>query len=206
MRGRHMQSINEVYQALERLKKNLTPKQVAFLDARVNTHTDKAALEKAGVTRQAVSGWKRQVDFMQAYTLVVQVISKDSEVLVLADMDRQELVEQQLRAIKAVMPRIVKTHIQIALTGAKDSDRLRAIEKLYELVGLDENPANRIPTQNKVLHTMLQLIAPQLIMEATKRGVTVDPALREIVEGQFQELQDWGKEDDSGSETEGSDE
>ena len=181
-----MLDVNAVEHDFELLKVKLTPLQRSFLDARRITTKDGEACKAAGVGYNTVGVWKKKSqDFLQAYTLVTKVLPDPRRALILPEGDRQQLVRAQIEYLSKALPQVVVEHVQLALHSTNEMVRIRAIEKLYEVVGLGPEPGN-IHRNNRVLAQMLSLIAPQLKKLASSKGMAVSMQdIPSFVEGEI---------------------
>ena len=176
-----MRSPQEVQDKLDKHLKGLSPLQQKFLLLRRTTKTYGEACDQIEVSRQTSSRWKRVPKFMAAYTLAVEVIPDPRRDLMLPPEEREALIATQIESLTAVLPDVVRAHVNIALYGAKDSDRIRAINMLYEVLGVGTSPETAVSKQNRVFLQMLQILGPQVAIEAKKRGMELGATVSETV-------------------------
>ena len=180
---------------LDSLYEKLTEGQRKFLDCRKFQNSDGLAAEAAGCSPQSVPRWKKNPTFLKAFTLITMAQDHNTDdSLVLYEKDKDTIKADALDALVAILPQVVQEHIRIALQGGKEVDRLRAIERLEELVGLTPKDAPE-GKQSQVFINMLTLMMPQVRAEAQRRGLPISSSMADVIDGAFQPLLD--VEDDS---------
>jgi len=170
----------EIEAQLREMKEKLTEKQRTFIESRRVCANDTIAAEQANVSRPSISRWKNKSPlFLQAYTLATLALPNPQRDLILPEKEKQALIASQVESLTSVLPEVVKEHVRIALFGAKEADRLRAIEKVYDATGFGADILKPVSKQDKVFVQILQLIEPQVRAIARERGVpmlTASPA------------------------------
>lgn len=180
---------------LDELYEKLTEGQRKFLDARRYQQSDGLAAEASGCSPQSVPRWKKAPTFMKAYTIITLGDTPKGDELVLYAKDKDAIKEEQLDALIQVLPQIVQEHIRIALWGGKEVDRLRALERIEELVGLTPKDAPE-GKQSQVFINMLTLMMPQVRAEAQRRGLPISSTMEDVIDGAFEPLLDVDDESD----------
>lgn len=165
---------------LEKLLRECTPRQRKFLLARREVSTDKELAKQKVASEQTIANWKKLPIFRRAYDLIIQAGNAD-----LLSVSQEDLAKQR-EAMSEILPLLVQKHINIALHGEKETDSLRAIERLYELAGFKPKQPEQLPNQNKVFVQMLTILGPQAVVEANRRGVNVN----NFIEGEFSPFDD----------------
>jgi hypothetical protein len=166
----------------------LSAKQLEYLELRKNTKTDVAAARQMSITRQIVTNWKRKPEFLAAYE---QVVGKKKEALLdVQKADRRKINAAQVEALVAALPEVVQEHINIALTADRIADRMRAIDKFYEILGFGAEATMPVSRQNQIFIQIMNLMGPQVEAEAARRGLPSGSSLQDIVEGEFAEMED----------------
>lgn len=166
--------VGKLQEQLETLTRDMTTKQVEFLRYRQTTKTDIEAVSLVPVSLQALTKWKKQSAFQEAYQIVVGKLKSPDTNLIVAPEQRQSIMIAQIATLTRYLPDVVKENIRIALYGQKEADRLKAIQMVYDAVGLKTETVMPVSKQNAVFVQMMQLVQPQTQAEATKRGIPVD--------------------------------
>jgi hypothetical protein len=165
---------------LARLKRQLTPKQNDFLDAREHLASDAEACRATGISDTTIPRWKKDTTFINAYVISTQMIDAQRALMV-SDVNKQAIVKAQQEALLVFLPTAVQTLIKVILDSKSDEFRLRAIKQLFDTVGLSPDNALPVSKQNQALLNVLRLVAPQARKEAEKRGLSVDADIKELV-------------------------
>ena len=173
---------------LDELYTHLTEGQRKFLDARKFQNSDGLAAEASGCSPQSVPRWKKSATFLKAFTLITMAQDHNTDTsLVLYEKDKETIKADQLDTLIVVLPQIVQEHVRIALQGGKEVDRLRAIERLEELVGLTPKDAPE-GKQSAVFIGMLNLMMPQVRAEAKRRGLPISSSMSDVIDGAYEPL------------------
>ncbi len=158
----------------------------AFLQERLTTSTDKDAYTKVGVSGQSVTRWKKEPEFSKAYVLATELLneaaSQRPDLPELPEEAREVVLQSQLESMVDYLPSLIQELVKIALGSEKDADRLRAIEKIFELLGVGDQPKMPGGPQNKTLMKMLQLQRPQLVAAAKQLGLEAPPLMADLWE------------------------
>lgn len=168
----------------------MTEAQEFFLESRRVCETDSEAAEHAGVHPGSVSRWKKEDEkFAKAYMLI-EILNEPKVSLEVPEQDKAKVIKQQMDGLLAYLPEVVQEHINIALHAKRDSDRLRAIEQIYEVIGLGEQ--HKLPGghRNQVLIQMLTLQRPQIEAAARRLGVDSPLQLADVLEASYEELEE----------------
>ena len=163
----------------------LSEAQKRFLEARAVTKSDRQACLMAKVSVSLPPVWKRYAPFKVAYAAVTTEKEEDEfirDVVNISSLDRHAVISQNIDQIAARLPEILAENIRLALHANKESDRIRAMQLLYNAIGFaaESIPVNR---QNKVFVQMLTLLGPQVEAEAKKRGLPVGSTISDLVKG-----------------------
>lgn len=185
------------------LSKGLSAKQRLFLDARATAASDEEAMRTVGIVSSSLRRWKGVPIFWDAYRKVTGQLDQTlGESIPLNADERQQLAFSQSEALMKILPGVVQEHIRIALGADKDADRLRAIEKLYAAVGFGKDEAPPVSKQNQVFMQMLDMMAPQVAAEATRRGLPVSSTIKDVVAEDFAKVMARLEEESRGEEVE----
>jgi hypothetical protein len=171
---------------LDRLTKQLTPKQQEFLEARKIVDSDAKACRQIGSSDTSVPRWKKDSNFFTAYVIVTQMLEANRELLV-SDVSRQNLIRLQEQALLSYLPKAVQIHLDVIIHGKSDEFRLRAIKMLYDYVGIGPTSGAPISKNNQALVNILSMLGPQASNEAQKRGLEVDAGIPDVVEASAKE-------------------
>lgn len=99
-------------------------------------------------------------------------------------------VEAYRSQLEALVPNALKELGAIINMSPNENTRLRAIELLLRVLGIDSETLNPAAQRNKTLIQMINMMSPQLIHEAKGSGVPVPKEIEDAVE----ELDDLDKD------------
>lgn len=143
-----------------------------------------------------LEGWKSKPAFVEAYTLVTQILSPSNMALVVTTKDRDDIVQGQIEALSRLLPKVVGEHVAIIMNPDESSSvKLKAIQMLYDITGLDSGALIRVSRRNKVLVQMLEMLAPQLRSIAEDRNITKSP-VEEFIDAQYEEVEIGNSDED----------
>lgn len=91
-------------------------------------------------------------------------------------------VEAYRAKLEKMVPDALKELGEIITMSANENTRLRAIELLFKVLGIDSDTLNPKAARNKVLIQMINMMSPQLIHEAKGSGVQIPAEIEEAVE------------------------
>ena len=179
--------MHQLKRQFDQLVSKLSNNQQKFLRARVHTSTDMAAYKEVGLTGTTISRWKKDdQDFFKVYVLASEVLNEQvpnkPDLPELPEEAREVVLKAQLESMVTYLPSLAEELVKIALGSEKDGDRLRAIEKIFELLGVGDQPKMPGGQQNKTLMKMLQLQRPQLVAAAKQLGVEAPPLMNDLWE------------------------
>lgn len=170
----------------------LTPKQEAFLTARMDVSSDAEASKRASVALNTVRKWKKESElFNTAYKSSLSITEKTRASLGVA---QKSTLQGHVQELITAMPAVVLEVVRIALYAFKSSDRLAAIKLIFEATGFKADTAMPISRQNQVFVNIMNLTRPQIVAEAQKRGLPIDVDAETVYETRFNELPDMTEE------------
>jgi hypothetical protein len=165
---------------LARIVKQLTPKQVEFLEARKLVDSDAKACRQIGSSDTSVPRWKKDSNFFTAYVIVTQMLEANRE-LMISDISKRNLITLQEQALLSYLPKAVQVHLDIIINGKSNEFQLRAVKMLYDYLGVGPSSGVPVGNNNQKLLNVLELTRPQAISEAKKRGLAVDADISDVV-------------------------
>jgi hypothetical protein len=112
-------------------------------------------------------------------------MSKEQRDLQTLDYMRiQEAIDQ----LKGWVPEAIEELGKIMTESMNENTRLRAIELLFKLTGVDQEGLTPSGQHNRAILQVLQLTAPMYVMEARQRGLPIPNGLEEAMEGKVLDL------------------
>ena len=173
-------SETEIQIKLRGLLDKLSPNQAEYLRVRQLCDSDAEAAKKVGIATTTVSRWKKNADFMTAYTITTQMLGAKRE-LVVADQNKQAIVKAQMATLMHTLPNIVQKLMDIALNGKSEEMKVRATKLIFDTVGLGPQAELPLNKQTKSFLSVAELLAPQAQHELIKRGAPEDKDLETLV-------------------------
>lgn len=164
---------------LEGLMPNFNEKQQAFLIARTQASNDADACAEADISVSSPPRWKHDGKFNEGYELAISIFEEAREVFI-PEADVEKMSEGQLAAFEDILPQVFQEHIRLALYAESESVRMRAIQDIYDRLGIGEQ-TNRGDFEGKnVFVQMIQMLQPQIEASEDRDERFLEGAFREI--------------------------
>jgi len=171
-------SETEIQIKLRGLLDKLSPNQAEYLRVRQLCDSDAEAAKKVGIATTTVSRWKKDAEFMTAYTITTQMLGAKKE-LVVADQNKQAIVKAQMATLMHTLPDIVQKLLDIALNGKSEEMKVRAMKLIFDTVGMGPQAELPLNKQTKSFLQVAELLVPQAQHELAKRGA-IDSADKDL--------------------------
>lgn len=167
-------SETEIQIKLRGLLDKLSASQAEYLRTRQFCDSDAEAAKKVGCVATTVSRWKKNSDFMTAYTITTQMLGAKKE-LIVADQNKQAIVKAQMAVLMHTLPDIVQKLLDIALNGKSEEMKVRAMKLIFDTVGMGPQAELPINKQTKAFLQVAEMLRPQAEHELVKRGAIDSP-------------------------------
>lgn len=162
-------SETEIQIKLRGLLDKLSPNQAEYLRTRQLCDSDSEAAKKVGIAATTVSRWKKNADFMTAYTITTQMLGAKKD-LIVADQNKQAIIKAQMATLMHSLPDVVQKLLDIAENGKSEEMRVRATKLVFDTVGLGPQAELPLNKQTRTFLNVANLLAPQAQNMLAKQG------------------------------------